>query len=53
MDFINIKKLEGFESINRSQLLVISQKVYNNQDSVEEKQTKRIALSNRGAQGDG
>lgn len=50
MGFIPIKKLEGFEGMSRSQLLVIAQKVCNNQDSGEEKQTKRIALSNHGAQ---
>lgn len=49
MGFISIKKLEGFEGVNRSQLLDIAQKVYDNLDSVEETQNKRIALSNRGA----
>lgn len=34
-------KVEVFESINRSQVLEVAQKVYNNCDSVEEKQNKR------------
>lgn len=53
MGFISIKKSEGSEGMNRSQLLDIAQKVYNDHDFVEEEQNKRIAPSNRGAQGDG
>lgn len=37
-----LQKLEGFEGMNRSQLLEIAQKVYNNCDSIEEKQSKRL-----------
>lgn len=38
-----LQKLEGFEGMNRSQLMEVAQKVFNNRDSQEEKQEKRMA----------
>lgn len=38
-----LQKLEGFEGMNLLQLVEVAQKVFNNRDTPEEKQDKRIA----------
>ncbi|KAK1344426.1 hypothetical protein QTO34_013120 [Cnephaeus nilssonii] len=38
-----LKKLEGFQGMDRSQLIEVAQKVFNNRDSPGEKQDKRLA----------